>query len=288
MTDKPSITVVIATFNAALTVAAAVESVLSQDYPELELLIVDGASTDKTLGLLNSFSDKRMRVISEPDRGIYDAWNKGAKLSTSQRILFIGADDTLNGNAAISNFWNRVCLDLANYPIIYGDLIPLDLDGSQIAVLGSEWRSPWSFSGRHLWSTFNIPIMATFFDRKTILKIGLFDPTLRIMADIDLVLRVAKTSRPVYVPGDAVTLMGFGGISTRPEAGKLAVQEAIKIRRNHGLGVYSNLEFLARINQYKIKFLVSKYLGLKSEKIMIKFLHGLKKFFFTKRNNDIR
>jgi glycosyltransferase involved in cell wall biosynthesis len=284
---KPSITVVIATYNAALTVTSAVESVLNQDYPGLDLLIIDGASTDNTLELVNSFTDSRMRVLSEPDRGIYDAWNKGAKLSTSDRILFIGADDTINGNSAISDFWNRACCDLNDAPIVYGDLAALSVEGDQIGVVGSEWRDPWAFSGRHLWSSFKIPIMATFFDRRTILDAGLFDASLKIMADINLVLKVAKKIRPIYVPGSVVTLMGFGGISTRPEAGKLAMREGIKIRRIHGLGAYTNLEFLARLSQYQVKYLISKHLGPKAEKKMVNFLHKLKKIIYDKRKRNI-
>lgn len=284
---QPSVTVVIATYNAALTVSAAVQSVLNQDYPRLELLVVDGASTDQTVHLVNSFDDSRIRVLSEPDRGIYDAWNKGAKLATSDRIIFIGADDTLSGISAISNFWLRVRDDLYDCPVVYGDLVALSVDGAQIGKVGAEWRDPWSYSGRHIWSSFPIPIMATFFDRKTILEVGLFDASLRIMADINLVLKVAKHIRPVYVPGGVVTLMGFGGISTRPDAGALAMREAVKIRRIHGLGTYTNLEFLARVSQHQIKYWVSKYLGPKVTKKMVDLLHRLKRAIFAKRMRTI-
>lgn len=283
MLKKPSITVVIATFNAASTISSAVQSVLSQDYPSLELLIIDGASTDQTVDLVSDFNDSRIRVFSEPDGGIYDAWNKGVRLSSSDRILFIGADDVLDGSSAISGFWSRIQDDLSDCPIVYGDLIALSVDGSQIGRVGANWRDPWSFQGRHIWSSFPVPIMATFFDRKTIFEEGLFDASLRIMADINLVLKISRRIDPVYVPGSVITLMGFGGISTRPDAGALAMQEAVKIRRIHGLGTYTNLEFLARVCQHQIKYWVSKYLGPKVTKNMVGLLHGIKKAIFSKR-----
>ena len=286
MISQPSVTVVIATYNAALTVSAAVKSVLNQDYPRIELLIVDGASTDQTINIVSSFNDSRVRVFSESDKGIYDAWNKGVKLSTSDRVLFIGADDVLSGMSAISDFWRRVPNNIYDCPVVYGDLVALSSDGSRIGKVGAEWRDPWTFSGRHIWSSFPIPIMAAFFDREALLKIGLFDASLRIMADINLVLKIAKNTQPVYVPGGVVTLMGFGGISTRPDAGALAMREAVQIRRLHGLGTYTNLEFLARLNQHQIKYWISKYLGPTVTSKMVGLLHRLKKAMFAKRSHD--
>lgn len=286
VSEQPSVAVVIATYNSALTVAAAVQSVLCQDYLNLELVIIDGASTDGTVNIVNSFNDARIRMVSEPDRGIYDAWNKGVQLSTSDRILFIGADDTLNGPSAISDFWHGTSTDSRDCPIIYGDLVALALDGAQIGKVGGKWKDPWSFSGLHLWSSFPIPIMATFFDRKTIIEAGFFDANLRIMADINLVLRVAKIKEPFYVPGKVVTLMGFGGISTRPEAGAVAMQEAICVRRAHRLGTFSNLEFLARLAQHQIKYRIAKHLGPQVATKMVRLLHGLKRAHFIKRQNN--
>lgn len=116
---------------------------------------------------------------------------------------------------------------------------------------------------------------------------GFFDPTLRIMADINLVLKVAKQTPPIYVPGSVVTLMGFGGISTRPEAGALAMREAVQVRRIHGLGTFTNLEFVLRLMQHQIKYLIAKYLGSEATKIMISLLHWLKKIVFTKRKSHL-
>lgn len=287
MRKCPSVAIVIATFNAASTVTAAIRSVLDQDYPNLELLVIDGASTDSTVELVTSFKDERIRIVSEPDKGIYDAWNKGVQMSSADRILFIGADDTLNGTSAISDFWSRCNLDLTDCGIVYADLIALGVDGVQMGKVGGEWKDPWSFSGRHAWCSFPIPIMASFFDRELILAAGGFDADLRIMADIDLVLRVAKLTRPKYLPGRAVTRMGFGGISTRPEAGAMAMREAVLVRRKHELGTFSNLEFLARLAQHRTKYLIAKHLGLEASRKMVGLLHRLKKGVCTVKTRHL-
>ena len=280
MIKQQSIAVVIATFNAEKTIGKAVESVLAQDYANLQLWIIDGASTDKTIEIVTSYKDCRVKIISEADRGIYDAWNKGVLKTDAQRILFIGADDTLGSSSAISDFWKSVEKESYLKPILYGNLIALDWSGAQVGRVGGKWRNPWTFAGRHIWSSFPIPIMSSFFDRKAIISSGMFDSSLRIMADIDLVLRIAKENEPAYINCGAITQMGFGGISTKPETGVIAMREAAKIRRRHGLGVYTNLEFLLRQIQHRIKYFVTKYLGKRASKFMVDLIHYLKRRFY--------
>lgn len=279
MTYMPSVTVIIATYNASATLFAAMQSVMSQDYTKIHLLIVDGGSSDGTLDIIAKFDDDRISTISEPDRGIYDAWNKGVKLANSDKILFIGADDTLANERSISEFWRRVLPEHVTKPMLYGDLNSLAQDGSVVGRVGAAWSNPWTFSGKHVWSTFPIPIMATFFDRQALLDVGLFDPSLRIVADINLVLSIAWKSPPQYIKGVTITNMGFGGISTRPNAGAIVMKEAAQVRRRHGLGVYTNLEFSMRQLQHRTKFAVTKYLGSTAEKFMIETIHNIKKFF---------
>ena len=92
------VSIVTATYNAAHTLRDTIESVLAQDYGDIEYIVVDGASTDGTLALLHSYEsrfDGRMRWVSEPDKGIYDAMNKGVKMATGDWIYFLGCDDYL-------------------------------------------------------------------------------------------------------------------------------------------------------------------------------------------------
>lgn len=276
MDSRPSITIIIATYNAGKTVRKAILSVLEQDYPALQLLVIDGASSDNTLEILSTFADSRLTVITEPDRGIYDAWNKGVKLATTDRLLFIGADDFLSSATCITEFWNRVPLDSYSATVIYGDLVSLSGDGLWRGQIGAKWSDPWTFSGRHLWSTFQIPAMATFFKKDAIVNAGLFDDSLRVVADIDLILTLAARETPLYVKSHPVTNMGYGGVSSRPNAGMVVMNEAALVRKKHGLGVYTNLEFMLRKIQHRIKYQVSITLGAKAEAKMVTSMHKLK------------
>ena len=91
---SPSITIATVCRNAEATLERAVLSVLNQTYPHVEYLIIDGASTDGTLGILERYRD-RIRLVSEPDKGVYDAMNKALKLAQGDWLLFLGADDYL-------------------------------------------------------------------------------------------------------------------------------------------------------------------------------------------------
>lgn len=93
--DCPKVTVVIATFNVGRTISSAIESLINQTYPNWECLVIDGGSKDNTIDILKLYKQKESRVdfISEPDNGIYDAFNKGWKKARGEWILYLGADD---------------------------------------------------------------------------------------------------------------------------------------------------------------------------------------------------
>jgi len=96
------ISVITAVYNAEDTIADAIESVLAQDYPDVELVVIDGASTDGTSALLESYRDKINVFVSEPDSGIYDALNKGIKHASGDVIGFLYADDLFADSSVLS------------------------------------------------------------------------------------------------------------------------------------------------------------------------------------------
>jgi len=102
------------------TIEDTILSVVSQEYPNIEFIIIDGCSTDGTLEIIKRFRDKIDVFISEPDNGIYDAMNKGISLSTGEFIYFLGADDVLTNNTVIKNI---VCNIETTYEIYYGNVI---------------------------------------------------------------------------------------------------------------------------------------------------------------------
>ena len=99
--ELPKITVITASYNSEKTIADTIESVLKQKYANIEYLIIDGKSSDNTISIIKQYKDLfevRLKYISEKDAGIYDAWNKGVKMSTGSWISFVGSDDILLEN----------------------------------------------------------------------------------------------------------------------------------------------------------------------------------------------
>ena len=100
---RPLITIITATYNAEKTIEQTISSVLSQDYNNIEYIIIDGKSCDGTLDKISKYKeDRRLKVISEPDNGLYDALNKGVKIATGDYIEIIGADDALADSHVVS------------------------------------------------------------------------------------------------------------------------------------------------------------------------------------------
>jgi len=129
---RPRITVVTVCLNAAASIEATLRSVLAQDYPNLEYIVVDGGSTDGTVGLIRRYSERIAAFVSEPDQGVYDAMNKGIGLAGGEYLLFLNAGDVLAAKDVLSR------AAAADADVLYGDFaysegprkgrVPADID----------------------------------------------------------------------------------------------------------------------------------------------------------------
>ena len=112
------ISVVTASFNSEATIGFTIESFLKQKHPDKEMLVVDGASRDGTLKIVEFFASPEIRVLSEPDKGVYDAMNKGFHRFTGDAVGFLNSDDTFHDDAVLSD----IAAGLADADIVYGDI----------------------------------------------------------------------------------------------------------------------------------------------------------------------
>lgn len=202
------ISVVTVCFNAERTIAHTVESFLAQDHPHKELLVIDGASRDGTLRVLERFADPRITVRSERDRGLYDAMNKGLRLFSGDVVGFLNADDRYCDKAALSS----IAEALARADMVSGDL-DFVTDHAEGRVL-RRWRgTPYAKGGfRRGW----MPAHPTFYMRRRVAEaVGEFDLAYRIAADYDYMLRAYElqsfTSAHI---GRVLVHMMAGGEST--------------------------------------------------------------------------
>ena len=121
--DQPFFTIVIPTFNSAQTLKRSLDSVLGQGFTQLEILVIDGVSTDNTLDIIRtcSLKDNRLQYISEQDSGIYDAMNKGIKRASGDWIYFLGSDDRLYDDSVLEKI--HLVITGGNYLLVYGYII---------------------------------------------------------------------------------------------------------------------------------------------------------------------
>lgn len=133
------ISIIIATYNAGKVLQRCLDSIRPQKTDGIELLIIDGNSKDNTMEIVNANSDIIDFHVSKPDRGIYDAWNKGIKAATGEWILFLGADDQLMPNA-ISVYLEYLSVDLIdNVDIISAKAKMIDSKGNVVCVFGKQF-----------------------------------------------------------------------------------------------------------------------------------------------------
>jgi len=205
------ISVITAVYNAKETVREAIESVLSQDYADVELVVIDGASSDGTTELLESYREHIDIFISEPDHGIYDALNKGIKHATGDVVGFLHADDLFADETVLS----KVAAAFASGDVdaVYGDLEYVSKDAPDKVI--RYWQSG-DFS-RHRLKHGWMPPHPTFYVRRSVYQEhGGFDTSFRIAADYDCMLRFLGQARVkvAYIPAVLIN-MRLGGASNR-------------------------------------------------------------------------
>jgi len=205
------ISIITITYNSASTIRDTIESVLSQSYADIEYIIVDGNSSDKTMEIVRSYGDKIDKVISEPDKGLYDALNKGINNATGDVVGFMHSDDVY----ASKNVVKTIIEVFENYDndSFYGDLIYVDKhDINKVVRL---WRAGKYKPGKMLngW----MPPHPTFYVKREIYeKFGGFDLSYKISADYENMLRLLVSNKisSFYVPMFIVK-MRLGGESNR-------------------------------------------------------------------------
>ena len=208
---KIKITIITAVYNRSTTIGQAIESVAAQSYDNVEHLVIDGASTDETLLEIKQHSHARIRVISEPDKGIYDALNKGMKAATGDIIGLMHSDDFFAHNHVLTNV-ARV-FETEQTDAVYGDLDYISAtDPSKVL---RRWR-PGAFSRNKLSRGWMPPHPTLYVRRNVIKRFGGYNTNYRIAADYEAILRWFGNAgiRSTYLP-EIMVKMRVGGESNR-------------------------------------------------------------------------
>jgi glycosyltransferase involved in cell wall biosynthesis len=220
------ISVVTVCRNAAGTIGETLASFFAQTYADKHLVVVDGASTDETVSIVRSFACDQLTVICEPDRGLYDAMNKGLRAFDGEAVGFLNADDRFHDSGALG----AIAAALGEADICYGDLDYVDPARRQRVV--RRWRAtPWRKGAfRRGW----MPAHPTFYCRRAVIdRVGAFDIGYRLAADYDFMLRALELGdfRVAQAPKVLVD-MADGGLTSADLAARLRHNlEALASRR---------------------------------------------------------
>jgi glycosyltransferase len=222
------ISVVTASYNSEATIGFTIESFLAQNHPEKEMLVIDGASSDATLKIVESFRSDAIRVFSEKDLGVYDAMNKGFHLFSGDAVGFLNSDDTFHEHDTLG----AIAAALQDADIVYGDLNMVTDHRTKRVV--RSWRGG-TFK-RYSFQLGWVPPHPAFYMRKQVAqKVGDYDLSYVTTADYDYMLRALALNdfRVRYIPR-IIADFQMGGISTRGWRVTLRANlECLRSRRAH-------------------------------------------------------
>lgn len=207
---EPTISVITVCYNSAATLERALQSVAEQDWPKVEHIVIDGASPDGTSAILDRFRPRLAQLVSEPDRGIYDAMNKGLDRAGGDIVCFLNADDQYASNTVLS----RVVAQMREHKLdaLMGDVGYFHEKDS--ARMVRRYRSDRFSPGRLAWGW--MPAHpALFLSRAVVKRVGRFKTDYRIAGDFEFIVRAfhGHSLRYRHLP-EVLVRMQTGGIST--------------------------------------------------------------------------
>jgi glycosyltransferase involved in cell wall biosynthesis len=243
------ITIITVCYNSVATLEKTILSVVGQSYASIEYIIVDGFSKDGTLDVIQSHEDKISKWISEPDKGLYDAMNKGISIATGDLIGILNSDDTFNSNTVIeeiANFHRQNSIDAS-----VGNIVQHKESGKIVRLYSSKYWNP-----EKLKIGFMPPHPSIFFKKELFDKFGNYALGFKIGADYELITRFFLKNKITWkYSGITTTAMLVGGLSSSGASSyKLITQEIQKALNMNGI-IFSSFKIKMRFFWKIIGFL---------------------------------
>lgn len=229
------LSIITVTYNSERTLRDTMESILSQTFQDFEYIIVDGSSKDATLDIIREYEPLfrgKMRYVSEPDKGIYDAMNKGFAMATGDVIGILNSDDFFTSDDVLQTVVDGFAGEYVD--AVYADIHYVNTDDLTKCVryYSSSVFRPWMMRFGM------IPAHPSFYCRKAVYdQYGSFDTTYRIAADFEILLRLIfiHRIRTRYVKKDFVTMRLGGASTTGYGSWSLIMKEHLQIMKQHGV-----------------------------------------------------
>jgi glycosyltransferase involved in cell wall biosynthesis len=223
----PKISVITITFNAEALIEKTIQSVVNQDYENIEYIIIDGASTDSTLSIANKYKSQISKIISEPDRGLYDAMNKGITHSTGDFLIFMNAGDSFYSRNVISKIYQ---IDNGESDIYYGETMCLNENFQEIGL--RSVFTPHKLPEKLNWKSMRFGMVVchqSIFIRKNIAPFYKLEH--RYCADIDWIIESLKKTNKVINLYTIVSFYLKGGLSDKKH--KESLTDRFNVMKNH-------------------------------------------------------
>ena len=202
---RPLISIIIATYNAGQLLDKAIASIISQSYVNYEVIVVDAKSTDDTMYYIEKNKNFISKFVSEPDKGIFDAWNKGVAMSSGDWVSFLGAGDEYTPDA-LMHYVEYILASSSELEFVSSKIDIVDESGNIIMTKGSKWEWP------KFLKFMNTPHVGSFHSRKLLDKYGKFNISYKVAGDYEFLMRPRNTLNAGFL--DEITVkMLFGGIS---------------------------------------------------------------------------
>lgn len=246
----PIFSIITITYNAEATVESTIKSVLKQTYPNIEYIIVDGASNDGTINIIERYKSRINKFISEKDTGIYDAMNKGLNMATGDYVWFVNAGDTIYESNTLSNIAEQISKQPMLPGIIYGETAIIDDTGSFIYM--RRLKAPEKLG----WRSFKNGMLVShqsFIVKREIAP--LYNQKYRFSADFDWCIRCMKKTDSIYNSHLVLSNYLNEGATTRNM--KASLKERFKIMCEY----YGRIPTYLRHIKFAIRFALSKFTG---------------------------
>ncbi|GAI17234.1 unnamed protein product [marine sediment metagenome] len=211
MQNSPFVSIITVVFNSKNTVESTIRSVLRQSYQNIEYIIIDGGSTDGTVEVVGKYKDEITKIVSEPDRGIYDGMNKGMRLASGDIVGILNSDDFYADDEVIEEVVK--IMEDKNVDVCWGDLVYVSPKDTNKIV--RYWKSSEYKEGKFKkgW----MPAHPTFFVRRRVYeKYGIFNLNFPIAGDYELMLRILEKYKvkSCHIP-KVLVKMRAGGSSNK-------------------------------------------------------------------------
>ncbi|NPV57786.1 MAG: glycosyltransferase [Anaerolineae bacterium] len=224
----PLVSIITPSFRQARYLEATIQSVLSQDYPNLEYWVIDGGSDDGTLEILRKYEGELTGWLSEPDRGQTDAINKGFARANGEIIAWLNSDDTYNPGAI-----REAVVYLLDHPqtgLVYGDCNFINGEGRVVGRFPAAQTDLRRLRRGYV----HIPQQAAFFRMNLWRQVGPLDPSFYFAMDYDLWVRLARVSQVAYLPGRAWANFRLHGDAKTIAADERCWPEMLRVHRRDG------------------------------------------------------